>query len=233
MPTFDKDMYSQTEENYIKAIHSLNQRNAEGASTKAIAEALETQASSVTDMLRKLSEKGIVHYQKYKPPHLTEEGEAEAMRIVRKHRLWETFLVEKLGFGWDEVHELAEELEHIRSPRLTDRLERFLEHPRYDPHGDPIPDRNGNMEVREEILLSELEESEKAQIVGVRDSSSDFLRYLDRTGLALGSELQLFECFRFDGSRVLMKGDGTKLTVSYQVAQNLYLKRIEGTKKSR
>jgi DtxR family Mn-dependent transcriptional regulator len=218
-------MYSQTEENYIKAIHSLNQRSSEGASTKAIAELLETQASSVTDMLRKLSEKGLVHYQKYQPPKLTEEGQQEAMRIVRKHRLWETFLVEKLGFGWDEVHELAEELEHIRSPHLTDRLEEFLDHPRYDPHGDPIPDKHGRMESREELLLSELDEGDRAQIVGVRDSSADFLRYLDKMGLSLGSELRAIEHFRFDGSRNLEKEDGEQFTVSFQVAQNLYVKR--------
>jgi DtxR family Mn-dependent transcriptional regulator len=218
-------MYSQTEENYIKAIHSLNQRRPEGASTKAIAELLETQASSVTDMLRKLSEKGLVDYQKYQPPKLTEEGQQEAMRIVRKHRLWETFLVEKLGFGWDEVHELAEELEHIRSPHLTDRLEEFLDHPRYDPHGDPIPDKHGRMESREELLLSELDEGDRAQIVGVRDSSADFLRYLDKMGLSLGSELRAIEHFRFDGSRNLEKEDGEQFTVSFQVAQNLYVKR--------
>ncbi len=218
-------MYSHTEENYIKAIHSLNQRDREGASTKAIAESLETQASSVTDMLRKLSQKGLVNYERYKPPELTEEGEVEAMRIIRKHRLWETFLVNKLGFGWDEVHELAEELEHIRSPRLTDRLDHFLGHPRYDPHGDPIPDKDGRMEPRNEVLLSELEVGEEGQIVGVRDSSSELLRYLDRTGLILGTHIGIKECFEFDGSRELVKGNEEVLTISFQIAQNLYVKR--------
>ena len=222
-------MYSQTEENYIKAIHSLNQRDREGASTKAIAELLETQASSVTDMLRKLSEKGLVNYERYKRPELTESGEAEAMRIVRKHRLWETFLVDKLGFGWDEVHELAEELEHIRSPRLTDRLDRFLDHPKYDPHGDPIPDAEGRMEKHEKVLLSEIGEGERARIVGVRDSSAELLRYLERMGLVLGTDLRIEEHFQFDGSRELIKGDGGSLTISFQVAQNLYVKRESGS----
>lgn len=223
-------MYSQSEENYIKAIHRLNRKDAEGASTKAIAELLETKASSVTDMLRKLSEKGLVHYQKYKRPQLTEQGEAEAMRILRKHRLWETFLVEKLGFGWDEVHELAEELEHIRSPELTKRLDRFLEHPRFDPHGDPIPDEKGRIESREECLLSELRVSERALIVGVRDSSAPFLRYLDRTGLVLGSELEVKERHDFDESRDLLRDDGQQVSVSFQVARNLYVKRKSGAK---
>ncbi len=218
-------MYSQTEENYIKAIHSLNQKGREGASTKAIADLLNTQASSVTDMLRKLSDKGLVNYQRYKRPELTDNGIAEAMRIVRKHRLWETFLVEKLGFGWDEVHDLAEQLEHIRSPRLTDRLERFLDYPRYDPHGDPIPDKEGRMEAREELLLSGLEDGERAKIVGVRDSSAELLRYLDRMGLVLGTDLKVVERFQFDGSRDLEKVDGERLTISFQVAQNLYVNR--------
>ncbi|MFB6257832.1 MAG: metal-dependent transcriptional regulator [Flavobacteriales bacterium] len=221
-------MYSQTEENYIKAIHRLNQRELEGASTKAIAEALDTQASSVTDMLQKLSDKGLVHYQRYKPPQLTDKGKVEAMRIVRKHRLWETFLVEKLGFGWDEVHELAEELEHIRSHRLTDRLDRFLDHPRYDPHGDPIPDQDGRMEKREEVLLTEIPEGETARIVGVRDSSAELLRYLDRTGLILGTHVKAVEQFQFDGSRLLEKEKGERLSISYQVAQNLYVKPEKG-----
>lgn len=216
-------MYSQTEENYIKAIHSLNQRGEEGASTKAIAELLETQASSVTDMLGKLSEKELVHYQKYKRPELTKIGEAEAMRIVRKHRLWETFLVDELGFGWDEVHELAEELEHIRSHELTDRLDQFLDHPRYDPHGDPIPDKEGKMERREGKLLSGIKEGRSATIVGVRDSSAQLLRYLDRMELKLGSVVKVSERFEFDGSRILERSDGERFSVSFQVAQNLYV----------
>lgn len=219
-------MYSQTEENYIKAIHSLNQRGEEGASTKSIAELLDTQASSVTDMLRKLSEKGLVHYQKYKRPELTKKGEAEAMRIVRKHRLWETFLVDKLGFGWDEVHELAEELEHIRSPQLTDRLDQFLDHPRYDPHGDPIPDKEGRMERREGKLLSGIEDGGNAQIVGVRDSSAELLRYLDKMELKLGSRVTVIEYFEFDGSRILERMDGERFSVSFQVAQNLYVEEV-------
>lgn len=226
-------MYSQTEENYIKAIHSLNQRGSEGASTKAIAEHLDTQASSVTDMLRKLSEKGLVLYQKYKKPRLTEKGQEEAMRVLRKHRLWETFLVEKLGFGWDEVHEMAEQLEHIRSPELTDRLDRFLEHPRFDPHGDPIPDEQGKMESREEVLLSEVQEGEKAIIVGVRDSSASFLRYLDKIGLNLGTELTVKERIEFDDSRVIERTDGHQDTISFQVARNLYMKRRIDEKKKR
>lgn len=218
-------MYSQSEENYIKAIHQLNQKDSNGASTKAVAEWLDTKASSVTDMLRKLSEKGLLHYQKYKRPQLTEKGVEEAMRILRKHRLWETFLVEKLGFGWDEVHELAEELEHIRSPQLTERLDHYLEHPRFDPHGDPIPDEKGRIESREECLLSELKDGEEAIIVGVRDSSAPFLRYLDRTGLVLGVELEVKEQFEFDGSRDLERSDGERISVSFQVARNLYVKR--------
>ncbi len=219
-------MYSYTEENYLKAIYSLTSRGNEGASTNAIAERLETKASSVSDMIRKLAGKGLVHYKKYQGTTLTKAGQEAAIHLIRKHRLWETFLVEKLGFKWDEVHELAEELEHIRSQRLTDRLDQFLGEPKYDPHGDPIPDKDGNIEKRRQVLLNQLQPEDKAVVVGVKDSSSSFLKYLEKVELVLGTGFEVKEQFEFDGSLVLETDQGRKLTTSEQVNANLFVRKL-------
>ena len=178
-----------SEENYIKVIYHLSLVSPKGVNTNAIAGMLETKASSVTDMLKKLSDKELVAYQKYQGVTLTENGFLSAKMIVRKHRLWEVFLVEKLGFAWDEVHEIAEELEHIKSEALIDKLDEFLEFPDFDPHGDPIPNRNGVIKKITKLLLSEADLNKEYQCVGVKDSSSEFLKYLDKQKIALGSLL--------------------------------------------
>lgn len=149
-------MFTYSEENYIKTIFHLEQKALEGVSTNAIAEQMDTKASSVTDMIKKLSEKGVINYVKYQGVTLTQEGRKTALSIIRKHRLWEVFLVETLDFSWDEVHEIAEQLEHIHSEKLIDRLDKLLDFPKYDPHGDPIPTKDGTFSERDKILLSEL-----------------------------------------------------------------------------
>ena len=154
-------MFSQSEENYIKAIYHLSAVSEKGISTNAIAEKLETKASSVTDMIKKLSEKKVVVYKKYHGVHLTEEGSKIAANVIRKHRLWEVFLVDKLNFSWDEVHDVAEQLEHIKSPKLINQLDALLGFPTHDPHGDPIPDKNGNLKTIDKSLLSTLSKNEK------------------------------------------------------------------------
>lgn len=193
---------TQSEENYIKAIYSLQQRAKGSISTNDLAEKMETKASSVTDMVKRLSDKDLLVYIKYQGCKLTNEGVIAALKTIRKHRLWETFLVEKLKFGWDEVHDLAEQLEHIKSKQLTDRLDAFLNYPKFDPHGDPIPDKNGNLTKREETCkLNELPINNKAVVIGVSDGSPSFLRYLDSQKINIGTTLEVTEVFDFDESR--------------------------------
>ena len=217
-------MFSQSEENYIKAIYHLATDSKKGISTNAIAKKLETKASSVTDMIKKLSDKKVVVYKKYQGVTLTDFGKKIAVNIVRKHRLWEVFLVEKLNFSWDEVHEVAEQLEHIKSPKLINELDAFLGYPKRDPHGDPIPDGEGNLQVIEKSLLSTLIKGESGVCVGVDDSSSEFLQFLDKQGIALGKQLKIVSIEPFDGS-LQIEIDNQLLSISSKIASNLYIQK--------
>ncbi|MGQ3086289.1 metal-dependent transcriptional regulator, partial [Flavobacterium sp.] len=178
-----------SEENYLKVIYHLSTTSGKGISTNAIANVMESKPSSVTDMVQKLADKELVNYKKYQGVELTDKGRFTALMIVRKHRLWEVFLVEKLNFSWDEVHDVAEQLEHIKSEKLTDKLDEFLDFPTEDPHGDPIPDRNGKIAKVDKKLLSEMVVGKKVICVGVKDSSPPFLQYLDKQQIALGSSI--------------------------------------------
>lgn len=211
-----------SEENYLKTIYHLTSMTKESISTNAIAEKMVTKASSVTDMLKKLAEKDLVNYIKYQGVSLTENGKLAAKMIVRKHRLWETFLVEKLGFSWDEVHDVAEQLEHIKSEKLINKLDDFLGKPTEDPHGDPIPDAEGRIIKIEKRLLSELERNQSGICVGVKDTSSEFLKYLDKQEIALGSKIEILSKESFDLSlRILV--NGKILTISNKISSNLYI----------
>jgi DtxR family Mn-dependent transcriptional regulator len=183
---------------------------------------LDTKASSVTDMMKKLSDKDLVSYQKYQGVTLTDKGLHSAKMIVRKHRLWEVFLVDKLGFSWDEVHEIAEELEHIKSEQLINKLDAFLGFPVADPHGDPIPDAKGVIKKIEKQLLSEVEINASFHCVGVKDSSTDFLKYLDKQKIALGSVVKVIDKEDFDDT-LTVEIDGKRLTISNKIANNLYV----------
>jgi DtxR family Mn-dependent transcriptional regulator len=211
-----------SEENYIKVIYHLSLVSPKGVNTNAIAGMLETKASSVTDMMKKLSDKDLVSYLKYQGVTLTEKGLHSAKMIVRKHRLWEVFLVDKLGFSWDEVHEIAEELEHIKSEQLINKLDAFLGFPIADPHGDPIPDENGIIKKIEKQLLSEVELNASFHCVGVKDSSTDFLKYLDKQKIALGSVVKVIDKEDFDDT-LTVDIDGKRLTISNKIANNLYV----------
>lgn len=211
-----------SEENYIKVIYHLSLVLPKGVTTNAIAEKLETKASSVTDMLKKLAEKKWVFYQKYQGVSLTENGNLIAKMIVRKHRLWEVFLVEKLDFSWDEVHDIAEQLEHIKSEKLINKLDNFLGNPTEDPHGDPIPDADGKIVKIEKRLLAELEKNQTGICVGVKDTSSDFLKYLDKHEIALGSQIEIIEKENFDNSLKIKIGN-KEVTISNKIASNLYI----------
>jgi len=212
-----------SEENYIKVIYHLSLVSPKGVNTNAIAGMLDAKASSVTDMLKKLSEKELVSYQKYQGVTLTEKGFHSAKMIVRKHRLWEVFLVDKLNFSWDEVHEIAEELEHIKSENLINKLDEFLDFPSFDPHGDPIPNADGEIKKINKLLLSEASLNKEYQCVGVKDSSSNFLQYLDKQKIALGSKIFVIEKESFDDT-LLVEIDSRKMTLSNKIANNLYVK---------
>lgn len=214
-----------SEENYLKTIYHLTTVSESEVSTNAIAEKMETKASSVTDMLKKLAEKDLVFYKKYQGVSLTEKGQLAAKMIVRKHRLWEVFLVEKLDFSWDEVHDIAEQLEHIKSEKLINRLDDFLGNPTEDPHGDPIPDSNGSYVKVEKQLLSELAENQSGICVGVKDTSSEFLQYLDKQSIALGSNIKCISKEIFDAS-LKIKVNEKELTISNKIAANLFVKLV-------
>ena len=217
-------MFTLSEENYLKAIYHLESDSKKGISTNAIAKSLETKASSVTDMVKKLSEKEVVLYIKYQGVTLTEFGKKTAANIVRKHRLWEVFLVEKLNFSWDEVHDVAEQLEHIKSSKLINQLDALLGFPTHDPHGDPIPDKDGHVNTVDKILLSTLNKDESGVCVGVDDSSSEFLRFLDKKGITIGKKITVLEKEDFDDS-LSIQMDNKKYSISNKIANNLYMKK--------
>ncbi|MBC7758846.1 MAG: metal-dependent transcriptional regulator [Phormidesmis sp. FL-bin-119] len=214
-------MHSFTEENYLKAIYHLSDQSNSGVSTNAIAEVTNTKAASVTDMLKKLADKKLINYIKYQGVTLTEIGLKAALNIIRKHRLWEVFLVEKLGFKWDEVHDIAEELEHINSAMLIERLDDFLGNPAADPHGDPIPDRTGNFLHKKLVKVSEMKQGQAGTISGVNEHSSVFLKHLEKLGLTLGTKIIIAELVEFDGSIMLAVDKKKEITISREVAKNI------------
>ncbi|MBP6334048.1 MAG: metal-dependent transcriptional regulator [Bacteroidia bacterium] len=215
-------MNSFTEENYLKAIYKLLEKGEKKISTNAIAKLVETAPASVTDMLKKLADKKLISYEKYKGVSLTAAGKRIAIAIIRKHRLWEFFLVEKLGFKWDEVHELAEQLEHIKSDELVEKLNIFLGKPRYDPHGDPIPDENGNFLTINTYPLATARPNEKIIITGVIDHGTTFLRFLSRNRLSIGQKIVVKEIQEFDKSmHIVVSGKNAPLHISHEVAKNL------------
>ena len=213
-------MRTSSEEDYLKAIYALS-INKSGASTNALANHLNMKASSITDMLKKLSDKGWVNYEKYKGASLNVDGKIIALSIVRKHRLWETFLVNKLNFKWDEVHEIAEQLEHIKSNELVDRLDDFLGNPKFDPHGDPIPNKDHEItDSRKRSYLSEVEINRDVIIIGVKDSSAQLLQYLEKENMILGKNIIVLEIHDFDKS-LRISINGKELNISERVAQNV------------
>ena len=190
-------------------------------STNDIAAAIQTKAASVSDMLRKLGEKEVIQYRKYYGLQITELGKRLALQTIRKHRLWEVFLVDKLHFAWDEVHEVAEQLEHIQSTLLIERLDAYLNYPKFDPHGDPIPDEYGDVRSRPRIALNEMNIDQGGQIVAVKDSSAAFLRYLDKVGAYIGARIKVLDKVEFDGSVEILVDQKKTLFMSKDVASNI------------
>ncbi len=219
-------MYSTTEENYLKTIYKLQIQLGTFINTNAIADGVNTKAASVTDMMKKLSEKKLLSYEKYKGVKLTEKGKMVAIETLRKHRLWETFLHNQLGFTWDAVHDIAEQLEHIQSNELVEKLDAFLGFPTHDPHGDPIPGRNGVIKESDFILLSLLKKGEKGVISGVVNHSSLFLQHLEKNKLTLGKSITITEVSSFDLSVKALLDGKEKIQLSNEVVKNILIKKL-------
>ena len=220
-------MLSTTEENYLKALLKIGSRNegADEAGINELAAHLGVKPATATDMFKKLKEKNLVDYKKYGKISLTAQGRDKAMNIVRKHRLWETFLYQKLDFTWDEVHEVAEQLEHIKSPKLISKLEEYLDFPEFDPHGDPIPKANGEIVAVDKVILSALKPGESGIVVAVKDTSILFLKYLEQLGINIGSRLKIIEKVSFDGSLLLEIEGQAPRNVSLKFAESLYVRK--------
>ncbi len=216
-------MNSFTEENYLKIIYKLSQVNTEEVYTNAIAELSQTKPSSVSDMLKKLADKSLIDYKKYQGVKLTLQGEKLALDIIRKHRLWEVFLVEKLNFKWDEVHDIAEELEHIKHPLLINRLDEYLGHPIFDPHGDPIPNEKGEVQKTESVSLNNLKIGEEGVISGLKESSSVFLKFLNKMELKIGTKCLVHDIIAFDCSVELLINDNQKIIISKEATANILI----------
>ncbi len=214
--------YSTSEENYIKAIYHLQKEGS--VTTNELAAELQTRPASVTDMMKKLRTKKLVHYEAYKGFRLTPDGRKLALIIIRRHRLWEFFLAEKLKFSWDEVHAVAEDLEHVSSKKLIDKLDEFLGFPRYDPHGDPIPDAGGKIETSKQVCLADLPLNKTALVCYVSDQSTEMLELLSHKKIGLGTRLEIKKKFNFDQSLEIKVRQQTATTISGDLAKNIFVK---------
>lgn len=214
---------TQTEENYLKAIFTIADRDDLPIRTNDIAKLLSTKASSVTDMLKKLAEKDLILYERYKPITLSESGKEVATHLIRKHRLWETFLVENLGFNWSEVHHIAEQLEHIRAPELVQRLADYLDNPLYDPHGDPIPDASGHFPQREQVLLGTLKPGECGRLCSVVEDDASFLEVLNMLEIKIGTLLEIEGIISFDDTMQVRIGQKQSKILSNKICNNLFV----------
>jgi DtxR family Mn-dependent transcriptional regulator len=215
-------MLSFTEENYLKALYRLTQDDPnEEAGTSELATNLGVKTATANDMLKRLKEKKLIDYEKYGKITVTASGKKSALKIIRKHRLWETFLYEKLNFAWDEVHEVAEQLEHIQSEKLLEQLDKFLGSPQFDPHGDPIPDKNGKMPTLKAMPLAEGHLNKKYKLVGVCNHSTAFLQFLNKTGITINNSIEVKEIQTFDKSMTVVINNKAQTILSNEVTQNL------------
>jgi len=214
---------SPTEEKYLKTIYMLSAESDHQVNTNAISEHLNTKPASVSDMIKKLAKKEVIDYQKYQGVSITEKGRKLALAVIRKHRLWKVFLVKTLNFQWDEVHEIAEQLEHVRSTLLTSRLDAFLDYPKFDPHGDPIPNKDGKMNSKPHLKLTSLKPKQSGKLAMVKDSGTLFLQYLNKINLHLGDCITVIDKMDYDGSMIVNIAGRKEMNLSRQVAENLLL----------
>ncbi|MBS1920449.1 MAG: metal-dependent transcriptional regulator [Bacteroidetes bacterium] len=215
--------FSTSEENYIKAIFHLQQEE-DTATTNGLAAVLKARPASITDMLKKLKSKKLVHYQPYRGFRLTSEGKKVALSIIRRHRLWEYFLSEKLKFAWDEVHDVAEDLEHVSSKKLIDKLDEFLGYPRFDPHGDPIPDSQGRIEKHQQVSLSEIPLNKTAIVCHVGDQTSALLELMKHKNIGIGTKLEVKKRFAFDQSIEVKIRQQIPFNISELLAKKIFVK---------
>ncbi|MHA7058177.1 metal-dependent transcriptional regulator [Aquimarina sp. M1] len=217
---------TKSEEDYLKALFQLLVENSSSkVGNNQLADYLKVSPASTNNMVKKLKAKRYVVSEKYGKLELTEEGRSIAVRLIRKHRLWETFLCQYLNFGWDEVHEVAEQLEHIKSQKLINELDRFMDFPAKDPHGEVIPNADGEYSILPKITLSSLAEGAICRLVSVNDASVSFLKYVSEIGLALSSEIRVLEVREFDGSMKIMFNNSEE-TVTRKFADNVFVKLI-------
>lgn len=212
------------EEDYLKAIFKISESDKKAVSTNLLSKALSTTPASVTDMIKKLSDKGYINYKKYYGVSLSAEGNRLATNLVRRHRLWEVFLATKLRFGWHQVHDLAEQLEHINSDELIARLDAYLDYPRFDPHGDPIPNAEGRFTIRTQNPLSGMPTNQELLLLGVKESNDDFLKFLHQLGIKIGTKIKIFQRNDYDGSLLIMIDGRIETTIGADIAQNLFVK---------
>jgi DtxR family Mn-dependent transcriptional regulator len=213
---------SESEENYIKSIYNL-QNKTERVNTNSLANFLNTSAASITDMLKKLKSKKLLEYKKYYGFRLNEAGNKEAIKIIRRHRLWEFFLVSKLGMEWEKVHDIAEELEHVSSPELINKLDDYLGKPKIDPHGDPIPDEKGKIAVLKQMPLKDLPLKHNAIVSSVGNQTSEMMVMLNHYGIAIGSQIKVLKAFEFDGSLQIKIARKPECIISGMAAQNIFV----------
>ena len=215
---------SSTEENYLKAIFKIAEKEKKSVGTNSIARQMNTTAASVTDMIKKLADKDLIHYEKYKGVSLTQAGNKAATNLIRKHRLWEVFLVNKLRFAWHQVHDIAEELEHIVSDELILRLDAFLDYPKFDPHGDPIPNAEGKFTLRTQMSLSDMSVQQSGIVLGVKEHQTQFLKHLNALNIKLGTEIKILEIKDFDQSMRIHIDNRHEEVISKMISQNLLMK---------
>ena len=215
--------FTTSEENYLKTIYHLQTKD-DNVTTNELAEKLRAKPASITDMMKKLKSRKLVNYQPYRGFRLTPEGRKIALGIIRRHRLWEYFLAEKLKFNWDEVHEVAEQLEHVSSKKLIDKLDEFLSYPKFDPHGDPIPDTNGKMEANKQVSLEELPINKPAKVSSIADQSESLLEHLEERKIKLGAMVVVKKRFSYDDSMEIRLDNKAVLTITGQLAKNIFVK---------
>ena len=218
-------MNSLVEENYLKALFHLSKNGKGDVNVKDLSKHLGIKMPTVNSMMKKLAEKDLVIYESYKPLRLADKGILKASLIVRKHRLTEMFLVEKMGFGWEQVHEIAEQIEHIQSPIFFDKMDEILNYPKFDPHGSPIPDKEGYFDLVSFKKLAEFQPGDSIEICAVLYSSDDFLSFLNSKKLSLGSVLKIIEIERFDKSMKVEYADKTEVFSSL-ITEKLLVKKV-------
>ncbi len=219
-------MNSRVEENYLKALFSLSLDNKGEVNVNDLSKHLAIKMPTVTSMMKKLAAKQLVHYESYKPPRLTDKGKKAAALIIRKHRLTEMYLVEKMGFGWEQVHDIAEQIEHIKSPEFFAKMDELLNHPTVDPHGSPIPDKEGNIVWKQYKKLSECQQGETVKMAAVINTSDDFLTFLNSRDIHLGLTMYIKSVESFDQTMLVSYSNHTSETLSHKVCERLLVEKI-------